>query len=115
MVKMEVYETEGRIRKFVVSGHAKYAKSGQDIVCSAVSALVLNAINSCEKLLDAKLLVKDDGDKLFCEVPVVLLPREDVQLLLQSMVYGVEQTAQAYPRYTKLQRCSVHQGKEAKE
>ncbi|WP_333683544.1 ribosomal-processing cysteine protease Prp, partial [Enterocloster lavalensis] len=31
-----------------LSGHAGYAESGRDIVCAAVSALVLNMANSVE-------------------------------------------------------------------
>ncbi|MCD8242160.1 MAG: ribosomal-processing cysteine protease Prp [Lachnospiraceae bacterium] len=31
-----------------MNGHADYAEEGEDIVCSAVSALVINAINSIE-------------------------------------------------------------------
>ena len=39
---------------FQISGHAGYARRGKDIVCSAVSALAINTINSIDKLTDAK-------------------------------------------------------------
>ena len=107
MVKMDVFESEGRVARFAVSGHAGYAKSGKDIVCAAVSALVLNAINSSEKLLGVELSVNDNGDYLECDIPDVVRNREDLQLLLQSMVFGVEQTAVAYPKYAKLTRHSA--------
>lgn len=107
MVKMDVYESNGRIFKFTLSGHAGYANSGQDIVCAAISALVLNGINSCEKLLDIQLPVDDDGNVLSCEIPASLRRHDEVQLLLHSMVFGVEQTVEAYPKYARLRHHSA--------
>ena len=39
---------------FCCSGHAGYAESGSDIICSAVSALVINTINSIEAFTEDK-------------------------------------------------------------
>lgn len=102
MIHLRVYEQRDLVVKFVVSGHADYSESGSDIVCSAVSALVINAINSAEKLLDIRLNVKDDGNTLNCWVPATFLSDVQLQLLLQSMVFGVEQTAHAYPNYAQV-------------
>ena len=33
-------------------GHAGYAEEGQDIVCAAVSALIINTVNSLETFTD---------------------------------------------------------------
>lgn len=41
-------DSEKQVQGFVCKGHAGYAKHGQDILCSAVSALVLNMANSVE-------------------------------------------------------------------
>ena len=42
--------SDGLYMGFVVSGHAGYAKAGKDIVCSAVSALCINTVNSVDRL-----------------------------------------------------------------
>jgi len=39
---------EGTVLGFSLQGHAGYGEAGQDIVCAAVSALVLNMANSVE-------------------------------------------------------------------
>ncbi|WP_414838889.1 ribosomal-processing cysteine protease Prp [Carnobacterium sp. TMP28] len=44
---------DGEITSFKVEGHAGYAPSGRDIVCVAVSALVVGTINGSEGLTDA--------------------------------------------------------------
>ncbi len=43
-------------------GHAGYAEEGQDIVCAAVSALIITTVNSLEKFTDDKFDVQEkDG------------------------------------------------------
>ncbi|SFU89514.1 ribosomal-processing cysteine protease Prp [Alicyclobacillus macrosporangiidus] len=107
MIQLDVYEQAGRIRRFTVRGHAGAGPAGRDIVCAAVSALVLNAINSCEVLLGCPLAVDDDGETLVCEVPAGTRDPEGVQLLLESMVFGVKQTADAHPRHVAVRTRSV--------
>lgn len=101
MIRVEVFKRSDRIVGFTVTGHAGYADLGYDIVCAAVSALVLNAVNSCEKLLGVELKAVDDGHTLRCDVPESL-DSPDVQLLLRSMVFGIEQTSGQYPDHVQL-------------
>lgn len=103
MIRATVVERSGEIVRFVVTGHAGFAKSGSDIVCAAVSVLVLNAINSCEALLRVNLPAVDDGETISCEVPQELNVPE-VQLLLRSMAFGLEQTAKHYSKFVKLNK-----------
>lgn len=46
------YDSSDRITGFDISGHAGLADSGYDIICSAVSALAINTVNSIENLTD---------------------------------------------------------------
>lgn len=46
-------DKEDKITSFKVEGHAGYAPSGRDVVCAAVSALVVGTINGLEVLTDA--------------------------------------------------------------
>ncbi|QSO53302.1 ribosomal-processing cysteine protease Prp [Alicyclobacillus curvatus] len=103
MIRFRVYQADNRICEFVVTGHAGYGEAGTDIVCAGVSALVYNAVNSCERLLGIVLDTTDTGNKLHCVVPSKQLLNSDVQLLLHSLVFGVEQVAEAYPEYVKVE------------
>ena len=42
MTKIVIRKTNGRYSGFSCSGHAGYAESGSDIVCAAVSVLVIS-------------------------------------------------------------------------
>ncbi|MBX5437199.1 MAG: ribosomal-processing cysteine protease Prp [Alicyclobacillaceae bacterium] len=103
MIILDVFEGSGGIARFAVRGHAGFGKPGQDIVCAAVSALVYNAINSAERLLGARLDASDRRDELTCSVRPEA-DRPEVQLLLRSMVLGVEQIADLYPRHVQIRK-----------
>ena len=42
MITITVKKRNGNYLEFVSKGHAGYAEEGQDIVCAAVSVLVIN-------------------------------------------------------------------------
>jgi uncharacterized protein YsxB (DUF464 family) len=105
VIVCDVAEANGRIRRFAVRGHAGYAEAGSDIVCAAVSALVTNAVNSCEHLLRVVPECEDDGHVLRCSIPLEPEPA-GVDLLFRSMVFGLQQIAKEYPEYVKVR---VHQ------
>ena len=56
MTKVEIFNHDGRIHGFSVSGHSGYAEEGSDIVCAAVSAAVT---------FDQVLAVVDGADSKF--------------------------------------------------
>ncbi|OEH84245.1 hypothetical protein BHU72_12640 [Desulfuribacillus stibiiarsenatis] len=82
-----------------VNGHAGYADAGQDIVCSAVSILTFNTINSIEHFLKAKLHPEATSlGSLECDFPVLeeVGAQEKMQLLLQSMLFGLRAIEENY-------------------
>ena len=53
MIRAELYESNGLLNGFRISGHAGYAEKGNDVVCAAVSSavqLIVNLLNEfdCE-------------------------------------------------------------------
>jgi len=100
MIRFEILQRGQQVTGFRVQGHAGYAESGNDIVCAAVSVLVYNAINSCERFAGTTLDVSDAGDVLACRLPSQ--PSEAVRLLMNSLFYGIEQIAEQYPEFVRL-------------
>lgn len=103
MICLNVTWQDNRITRFSLSGHADFADSGKDIVCSAVSALTYNAVNSCERFAGIVLEVHDELD-LVCQIPDINESgkAQTVQLLVQSMVFGMEQIENQYPEHLKI-------------
>lgn len=99
-------DKQGRVGRFSVQGHAGAAEYGQDIVCAAVSMLVINAVNAADQLLRVTLVTDDQvepGD-VKCKIPVLADQTADdkLQLLLEAMVLGLNQVADEYPDFVKV-------------
>ena len=102
MIKVNIYKgRDDRIIGFHVSGHARFARYGRDIVCAAVSVLSLNTINSIEKFTEDPFKTEQsDGDLKF---KLTGPCSEQTQLLLDSYQLGIDAIAESYGgRYVKV-------------
>lgn len=52
MIKIEVTRKNGNIKQVCFKGHALYDEYGKDIVCSAVSSIVITTINAILSIND---------------------------------------------------------------
>lgn len=92
MIKVTVYKTAGHeYAGFGISGHAGYAELGHDIICAAVSALVINTLNSIERFTDDKTDSAADEASGTIEFRFLERPSHDAALLLDSMILGLEE------------------------
>ena len=88
MIKATFYKKKGTYFGFSVQGHAEYAEPGSDIICAAVSALTINAVNSLESLTSDKILLEENEDgSVKCKVVGNVSP-ESV-LLIRSLQIGL--------------------------
>ena len=83
-----------------VDGHAGYAKTGKDIICSAVTALTFNLINSIEALTDDIIEYQaEDPGHVIIEFKSL---SERGKLLVDSFFVGISEIIRAYPEYVQL-------------
>lgn len=95
MIQVKAARENGHYRTFSIEGHAGYADEGQDIVCAAVSALVINAINSIEKFTDDAFTCDcEDGAVKGWEFTSDVSERTD--LLMDSLMLGLENIQKSY-------------------
>ena len=88
---------DGAYKGFTTFGHAEYAKRGKpDILCSAISALVINAINSMEELYGEKMKVvtRDETGFIKCDFECGL--QKESVIIMDSMVFGLENLSKTY-------------------
>lgn len=99
MVKITIFQNqEQQLIGFNCLGHAEYA-DGNDIVCSAVSALVINCINSIETLTDAQFTCDSLESDGMISYRLKGEYGEDAQLLLKSLALGLEEMESNYEEY----------------
>ncbi|ANB58496.1 hypothetical protein GFC29_1896 [Anoxybacillus sp. B7M1] len=107
MIHVEIERTdEGNIKSFTMSGHAHFAKRGQDIVCAGASAVSIGAINAIEALTKIKphITQGDKGGYLRCELPDIEDVRvaANVQLLLEAMLVSLQTIERDYGKYIRV-------------
>ena len=68
MTEVILIKTANHIVGFECLGHSGFARRGKDIVCSAISTLTINTVNSLEKIADVDIEVKtkDKAGYLYC-------------------------------------------------
>ena len=92
MIRVTIYKTDGhKYAGFDISGHAGYDESGNDVVCAAVSAIVINTINSIERFTDDETSCVSDEESGTIEFRFGKIPSHDASLLLDSMILGLEE------------------------
>ena len=103
MIKIAIYKnSQGIYRGFKLLGHAGYSEYGSDIVCSAVSVLVLNTINSIESFTKDSMRVRQDADEGLIEVHFKTDISSDTRLLMDAMVLGLKTIRNEYKKYILL-------------
>ena len=75
---------------FDVEGHAGYAQRGNDVVCAAVSTLVINTINSIERLTSDKTSCTQDEEKGIIEYRLESPISHEADILIRSMIFGLQ-------------------------
>lgn len=90
------YTESKQIKGFISQGHAGYADSGSDIVCSAVTALVFNCVESIQLYTDAKVSCKVDDKAGSVDFTVNSEVDDKVNLLLLSLLHGLERIQESY-------------------
>lgn len=91
MINVTSYtNSNGKIIGFLTSGHAEYDVHGQDIICSAISALIINTMNSIEQFTSDTFEYKDDEKTGVIDFKIVSDLSDKSDLLLQSLFLGLQ-------------------------
>ena len=92
MIKVSVNEKEIKI-----GGHALYNDFGKDIVCAAVSSIVITTINAC-LMFDDKAISYTEDNPLVIKV---LSCDEVIKKLIDNMLMMLKELARDYPKNVK--------------
>ena len=105
MIHAVIYQNERKeCVGFSLAGHAGYSEAGQDIVCAAVSVLVINTINALERYTDDAFSLASDEERGYISCRFEEIPSHDAELLLKTMILGLSDMAddENYEEYIDL-------------
>ena len=101
MITVTVSKKSSSYTEFVSRGHAGYAEEGQDIICAAVSALIVNTVNSLERLTKDRFDLDEKDGYVHIRFPEGLTAGG--KLLMDSLVLGLTEIEKSYSkRYLKV-------------
>lgn len=94
MISITVFVKENKYTGICSKGHVGYADAGEDIVCAAVSVLLINTLNAIETFTDDAFDGKqEDGYLEFYFTETV---SEDTKLLMDTLMLGIQSIHQQY-------------------
>lgn len=104
MIKTTIYQDHaGQYTGFTCIGHAGFAAHGDDIVCAAVSVLVINTLNAVEAFTTDAFDAETDPDSGLIKVWFRHPVGHDGKLLLDTMVLGLQNIQEQYgTKYSRL-------------
>jgi uncharacterized protein len=100
-------DSRGNIQGYVAEGHSGYGRHGEDIVCAAISVLTQTALLSLNKVCkirekDIEFRLKDGYLKVMLKGGLGAKARENANLVLETMVVGLESIVEEYPDFITL-------------
>ena len=102
---------QGHFVGFHVNGHAGYAKHGEDIVCSAVSALTQTIVlGLTEHLhLEAGISVDEECGEMHCVLSQSCSKTEceQAEILFSTLYLGLCSIQESYSKYLKITQREV--------
>ena len=100
MTKVTIYKNvKNECVGFKVFDHAEFGEAGSDIVCAAISILVINTMNAIEQFTNVDFTQNVDEEECSIEFQVDKSTKETT-LLLETMVLGL-QTLEDNEEYTE--------------
>lgn len=97
MIRVKIKENNNEIEDISITGHAMFDDYGKDIVCAAVSSIVITTVNAIERI---------DRDSIsYQENPFdlkVIGDNEVVYELLDNMISLLKELEQSYPNNIKI-------------
>ncbi|MDD6193648.1 MAG: ribosomal-processing cysteine protease Prp [Lachnospiraceae bacterium] len=100
MITITIYQNQKRFVGVSCEGHAGFARAGKDIVCAAVSMLVINTINGIEQYtedaftLDVPQSGTDKDNNITFRLTEEISSEADV--LMKTLVLGLTEIQKTY-------------------
>lgn len=102
MIKVTIKKNDSKVCQLSASGHALFDVAGQDIVCSAVSSILIGGINAinefglikhCKYRIDEALVDLEIGNSL----------DEKLYVIIDTMIIQLKTIEESYSSYISIQ------------
>ncbi|NCA96506.1 MAG: ribosomal-processing cysteine protease Prp [Methanomicrobia archaeon] len=98
MITVKYVTDKSQFKSITVTGHALANVKGKDLVCAAVSAVTIGAINALQNPQDFTIIV-DEGH---VEVQALRNILAHDQIVLDTMLISLKSIEESYAKYIKI-------------
>lgn len=104
MTTITLFSKAGGLVGFQAQGHSGYEAAGNDIVCSAISALTTAAANGITQVLGLSAAVEAEDGTLYVMLEKHVSGRdlENARIILDTMALGLGSIAETYGDFIKI-------------
>lgn len=107
MIKVTVSYIDDHFASLEAKGHAESAPYGEDLVCAAISAIILGGYNALEGGNDEyEAEAKQGYSKLLSKTRGI---SEHDETVIKTIVTQIESVASSYPKNVTLERKNKHE------
>ncbi len=108
MIQVRLSITDSKILSMNVTGHAKSAKRGQDLVCASVSSIMTGALNALDRFAPGVCALQlHDSEDAWIDIQVRDNQNTDAQLILQTILIQLETIEINYSKYIHIAKQEV--------
>lgn len=100
MIKIVCTYQNKNVTGIEVSGHANSAKSGKDIICAAVSAIIITGVNNIKDLKKSEVKSQDGYVKISCKHTL----DKEGQIELNLVAKMLKEISDNYPKNIKFKK-----------
>lgn len=99
MIKVEIEKIKTKVKKVTISGHAKSATKGEDLVCAGVSAISFGILNTLNKIDPDNVEIKVNENKIAI---ITLKNTKEIDLILETLIIQLKTIEIEYSKYIKI-------------
>lgn len=103
MTEITICKSNGNYKGFSCLGHVGFAEDGEDIICSAISILTINTLNSIEAFAGDEMIITAEEDSADLQMYFVDTPSKEAVLFMKALELGLTSIADQYgKRFVKV-------------
>lgn len=103
MIRVRVQRLNQMIQSIEITGHAQSAKTGEDLVCAAISSIATGALNALDQLYSNDVvLTYQEAPEALIKIQVI---KNDATLeqLLQFLLIQIRTVENSHKKYIQIQ------------
>lgn len=98
MISVEILYESNHLKKMIVKGHANSDVYGKDLVCSAVSGIIIGGLNNLNNPKDYNITTQDG----FVEIISIKCPNNHDCIVFETIIVQLKTIDESYSKYIQI-------------